>query len=184
MNAIIFHGTDCKPEDFWYQWLKTQLEARGFNVELPYYPEMNHVPIDEYIEKILKAHSFDEETVLIGHSSGGSLILSILERIEPTVTQAILVAGFSEALDHEGGEDIILQPSYNWEKIKAHAKDFVFINSDNDPWGCDDKQGRKLFDKLGGTQVICHDGHFGSTAKNQPYKEFPLLERLITGDTQ
>jgi predicted alpha/beta hydrolase family esterase len=179
MKAIIFHGTECKPEDFWYQWLKEKLEARGYTVELPYYSDMNRVPIAEYLPRILKAHSFDEETVLIGHSAGCPLILSILENIDATIAQAVLVAGFSEELPPETGDDVILQPSYDWEKTKAHCQDFVFINSDNDPWGCDDKQGRKLFDKLGGTQIIRHDGHFGSTSNNQPYKEFPLLERVI-----
>ncbi len=37
-NVIIFHGTDCKPEDFWYSWLKNELEKAGYTVEVPYYP--------------------------------------------------------------------------------------------------------------------------------------------------
>jgi hypothetical protein len=36
-----------------------------------------------------------------------------------------------------------------------------------------------MFDKLGGTQIIRNDGHFGSERFNQPYKEFPLLAKLV-----
>lgn len=57
--------------------------------------------------------------------------------------------------------------------------EIIFINSDNDPWGCDDKQGRKMFDKLGGTLIIRHDGHMGSEKFNQPYREFPLVVKLV-----
>lgn len=38
-----------------------------------------------------------------------------------------------------------------------------------------------MFDKLGGTQVIRNEGHFGSTTYDQPYPEFPLLKALILG---
>lgn len=179
MKAVIFHGTDLKPEDFWYLWLKRELEKRGFKVELPYYPDINHQPIAEFLPIVLKSHDFDPETVLIGHSSGSALILSILERIDISIAQAILVAGYSEPLP--GPQDPILQDIYDWSRIKNGAKDFVFINSVNDPWGCNDTQGRKLFDNLGGTQIIRNDGHFGSITNNQPYPEFPLLLKLVHG---
>ncbi len=182
-NAIIFHSTDNGPDDFWYPWLKAKLEARGYKVTVPHYPDANHVPINEFLPKVLSGLTIDEETVLIGHSCGGPLILSILEHIEVTIAQAILVSGFSYELPPHAAPNVILQPSYDWAKIKAHCKNFVFINSDNDPWGCDDKQGRLMFDKLGGTQITRHEGHFGSGAKNQPYPEFPLVERLIGAES-
>jgi hypothetical protein len=37
-----------------------------------------------------------------------------------------------------------------------------------------------MFDKLGGTQIIRSDGHFGSGELNQPFPTFELLSRLIT----
>ncbi len=116
---------------------------------------------------------------MIGHSAGVPLILSILEHINTVIRQAILVAGFFEDL-HVGDHEPILQKQYDWDKIKKHAKEFVFINSDNDPWGCDDKAGRRMFDKLGGTLIVPHgEGHFGSEKFNQPYKTFPLLLKFI-----
>jgi len=54
--------------------------------------------------------------------------------------QAILIAGYSYRLPGED-KDPVLQDSYDWDKIKEHVKDIVFINSANDPWGCDDKTG-------------------------------------------
>jgi len=177
-KVIIFHGTDCKPSDYWYSWLGEQLKNRGYKVEIPSYPNINHETINTFLPRVLGNHTFDENTVIVGHSAGGPLILSILENIDVVIPQAILVAGFSYRLPGEES-DPVLQKSYNWERIKQHIQDIIFINSVNDPWGCDEKQGRFMFDKLGGTQIIRNDGHFGSTTYNQPYKEFPLIESLI-----
>ncbi len=178
MKVIIFHGTDASPEDYWYGWLKAELEKAGHTVELPHYPTINHEPVADFLPKVLKNHTFDDDTVLVGHSAGAPLILSLLEH-GAKVKQAVLVAGFVDASPKFPAS--ILQKRYDWPKIKAGARDFVFINSDNDPWDCDDKQGRKMFDNLGGTQIIRHDGHFGSEGYGQTYATFPLLRALIIG---
>jgi hypothetical protein len=79
-----------------------------------------------------------------------------------------------------GAPEKILKDEYDWEKIKSNCEKFVFINSVDDPWGCDDKQGRKMFDKLGGELIIrSNEGHMGSDMYEQPYKEFPLLINLV-----
>lgn len=179
-SAIIFHGTDCSPDNkyYWYAWLKDELETRGYTVSVPYYPDLNHEDIKTFLPKVLSNHQFDSETVLVGHSAGSPLILSILETLNEPIRLSVLVAGYSMRLPGED-RDPVLQPSYDWEKIKSASKEFVFINSVDDPWGCDDKQGRILFDHLDGTQIIRNEGHFGSEGKKQLYMEFPLLRDSI-----
>jgi predicted alpha/beta hydrolase family esterase len=177
-KVIIFHGTVESPDSFWYPWLAQQLRERGYEVTVPFYPDINRTHISKFLPQILNNHTFDEETILIGHSAGGPLLLSILESIDATVPQALLVAGLSMRLEGEP-KDPILQDSYDWKKIKQHVKDIIFVNSTNDPWGCDEKQGRIMFDHLGGTQIIRNDGHFGSGTYNQPYRTFDLLDKLI-----
>lgn len=179
-NAIIFHGTGEKPGNYWYGWLKEELEQAGYSVVSPHYPELNQEPIDTFIPKVMSENRFDEETVLVGHSAGGPLLLSILERLENPVRQAILVAGYSNRLPGEE-RDPVLQADYDWDAIKRNVDDIVFINSVNDPWGCNAEQGRAMFDKLGGTQIIRNEGHFGSGSFNQPYPKFPLVKALILG---
>jgi predicted alpha/beta hydrolase family esterase len=180
MNAVIFHGTDCSPDNkyYWYSWLKEELENNGYDVDLPHYSEINHEDIKTFLPKVLENHDFNNDTILVGHSAGAPLILSILEAIDVKVKLSVLVAGYSLRLPGEE-KDPVLQESYEWEKIRANSEDFVFLNSVDDPWGCDDKQGRILFDHLGGTQIIRNEGHFGSESQNQPYIKFELLRNLI-----
>ncbi len=172
-RAIIFHGTGGNPDVAWYPWLAGRLTARGYEVEVPHYPGVNVEPIAEFLPQVLAAHKFDEETVLVGHSGGAALLLALLEHV--TVDQAILVAGYCTRPNDS--EEPVLLSRYDWDAIRAHVRDPYFINSRNDPYGCDDTQGRAMFDRVGGTQIVRDDGHFGDY--NQVYDEFPLLDRLI-----
>ncbi|WP_127501511.1 RBBP9/YdeN family alpha/beta hydrolase [Actinoplanes solisilvae] len=173
MNAIIFHGTGGSPDVAWYPWLAARLRRRGFDVEVPSYPGVNVEPIADFLPAVVKAHHFDEDTVLVGHSGGAALLLALLEHVR--VGQAILVAGY--CTPPNTSDEPVLQDSYDWEAIRANAGDLYFVNSRNDPYGCDEHQGRAMFDRLGGTQIVRDDGHFGDW--NQVYDEFPLLDRLI-----
>jgi predicted alpha/beta hydrolase family esterase len=174
-KAIIFHGTGGRPDVCWYPWLAARLEARGYAVEVPSYPTLNREPIESFLPKLLRGHVFDGDTVVVGHSGGAALLLAILEAIDATVAQAILVAGYSRPPNT--GAEPVLQPRYDWAKIRANVRDVYFVNSVVDPYGCDAAQGRIMFDQLGGTLIVRNDGHFG--APDQPYPAFELLDRLI-----
>lgn len=174
-NAIIFHGTGATPEVVWLPWLRGRLIERGYDVKAPHYPGLNLEPVTTTVAKVLADHTFDHDTVLIGHSGGAALLLALLERVDVTVAQALLVAGY--CTPPGSSDEPVLQSDYRWAAIKSHVRDLYFINSPNDPYGCDDRQGRAMFDQLGGTQVIRHGGHFGD--HDQPYPTFELLDKLI-----
>jgi predicted alpha/beta hydrolase family esterase len=174
-NAIIFHGTGGDPQNCWYPWLGARLEARGYAVEIPHYPGLNRDPIEAFLPTVLAGHAFDDGTVLVGHSGGAALLLGILEHIDTRVSQAVLVAGY--ATRPNTAEEPVLQNTYDWEKIKAHVRDLYFVNSARDPYGCDAAQGRSMLDRLGGTQIVRNEGHFGDI--DDPSPSFELLDRLI-----
>ncbi len=178
-NAIILHGTSCNPKSFWHPSIKRFLEKMGYSVWVPALPDTDTPDLKKWLPLVLKKGKFNKDTVLIGHSAGSPLILSILENIDTTIHKAVLVAGYSQM---KGKDDnpLILQKKYNWKKIKKNAKDIIFINSSDDPWGCNDKEGLRLFKYLGGTLIIREgEGHMGSDSFKQPYKRFPLLEKLL-----
>jgi uncharacterized protein len=169
-RAIIFHGTGARPEYIWYPWLADRLRDRGYVVEVPHHPGINTEPIATLLPKVLHAHTYDEQTVLIGHSGGAALLLALLEHLDAPVAQAFLVAGYCTRPNTN--EEPVLQPSYDWDAIRAHARELYFLNSADDEFGCDINQGRAMFDHLGGTLIAGHDGHFISDT-------LPILDRLI-----
>jgi uncharacterized protein len=179
-NAIILHGTGCTPNSYWIPWLTEQLESNGYIVFAPQLPDAERPTLSAWLPAVLRRATFGAETIIIGHSAGAPLTLSVLESIHIPIAKAILVAGYARSKGKEKKSEPILQEQYDWKKIRSNARAFIFINSDNDPWGCDDAEGRYLLDHLGGTQIILHgEGHMGSDAYHQPYKKFPLLAKLI-----
>lgn len=178
-NAVILQGAGETQESFWLPYVKRELEKRGQEVWLPQLPDNDSPDLQKSLPFVLENGQFTSETVIIAHSAGCPLALAVLEKIKVKIKQVILVAGYAKALPPPGANKVV-KKTYDWEKIKENVEDIVFINSDNDPWGCNDKQGKYMFEKLGGTQIIRHgEGHMGSDSFHQPYKEFPLLIKLV-----
>jgi predicted alpha/beta hydrolase family esterase len=180
-NAILLHGTGGSDKDyFWFADTKKFLESKGYEVWWPLLPNTespNLVETRSFIEQNLPA--INEETVIIGHSSACPLILHMLQFSKVKVRQVVLVSGYY--VPQANGSSSMLPKSFDWELIKSKADEIVLINSDNDPWGCDDKQARPVSEKLGAKFVFAErQGHMGSGTYNQPYREFPLLKELIT----
>ena len=176
-NAILLHGVGGNGENFWFPYIKTHLQEKGYTVWNPTLPDPNNPQLDIWLSFVTEHGTFNEETIIIGHSASNPIILALLENLSVKIKQVILVAAFFEPVHSVTG---VLKSTYDWEAIKSHVEDLIIINSDNDPWKCDDQQGLQLFHHLGGTLIIRHgEGHMGSESFNQPYKEFPLLLKLI-----
>jgi len=179
-NAVILHGTSETKDSFWFPWLIAELEKRDYKVSLPALPDADHPTLENWLPEALK-EEYNEETIVIGHSAGGPLVLSVLENIGVKVKQAVLVAGYVRMKGKETKPDAILQENYDWKKIAEHVDDIIFLNSDNDPWGCTDVEGRYMLDQIGKGKLIImkNEGHMGSDSFNQPYKQFPFLFKLL-----
>ena len=180
-NAIMLHGTACTPTSYWFPSIRKNLEGTGYQVWVPQLPDADMPDLAKQLPYVLENGEFNKETVIIGHSAGCPLTLSVLENVDTRIHKAILVAGYSRPKSDDPKPEPILQNKYDWEKIRQNVKDIYFINSDNDPWGCDDKEGRHMFEHLGGTLIVRHgEGHMGSDTFDQPYREFPLLEKILS----
>lgn len=178
-NVVIFHGTEESPEHFWYPWLINNLRVRNIPVRVKPMPECD-APPSVIREKF--SHSKTEMTpdsILIGHFSGCPVILSLLENLEFKINKSILIAGFRRPNGPNRSCPLVLRQDYDWDAIKEHCGEFIFINSDIVPSGCDDMQGKEIFEHLGGTLIIKKNGRFGSDSFEMPSREFPLLLKLV-----
>jgi len=181
-TVMLLHGTGGSDEDyFWFADTKHYLESKGYEVWWPLLPHTDKPNLEEtrnFIEDNLPA--IDENAIIIGHSSACPVIISFLQWLKIEIKQTILVAGFYESLNDDGFSDLMLEKDYNWEAIKRAAGEIVLINSDNDPWGCNDQQARPAAIKLGAILVVATgQGHMGSAAYHQPFQEFTLLKQLL-----
>jgi hypothetical protein len=184
-SVWLLHGTGGSNIDyFWFGDIMNFLEAKGYEVWWPLLPHTEKPELVEsktFIESNMP--SYDKETIIIGHSSACPVILSLMHSFNTPVKQVILVSGFYQPLNDDGYSDRMLEPTYEWNTIKQAAHEFILINSDNDPWGCDDKQAKPIAEKLGARLIVANgQGHMGSITYKQPYKEFDLLKQLLKTD--
>jgi predicted alpha/beta hydrolase family esterase len=182
-NAILLHGTGGRPDSYWFPSIRNFLAEKSYEVWAPQLPSTDDSDLSTQLPFVLKNGIFTEATIMIGHSAGCPLILSVLEKIRTRIRLAIFVAGFSTPLEKAKGLKI-LQPAYDFGLIRKRCGRFIIINSKNDPWGCDHKKGKEISDKVHGELLIQKDqGHFGSDYFKQPYPTFPLLKAILDQHT-
>ena len=159
-TVFIVHGAGSTPESNWFPWLKKQLEAKGFRVLVPQFP---NTPFDQTLDNWLteiEKYDIDEDTIAVGHSLGVPFLLNLLE--QKKLKEVYLVAGFIGLLNNEFDEVIrtFSDREFDWNKIKANCKNFHIIYSDDDPHVSSDKA-TELGAKLGLEPKLIKDaGHF------------------------
>lgn len=109
-NAIICHGIKYK-EDFdkmeipfcasyWFPWLQQKLIVAGVPTQVPSFTN-SWVPARSYAADadILKRQEINEDTILIGHSCGGGLLVKFLsENPDVKIGHLVLVAPWIDVL--------------------------------------------------------------------------------------
>ncbi len=101
-TVIIIHGRPDKDEYFdptkpkpenahWLPWLKRELEANGYFVQVPAMP-VPYEPDYESWKKVFEELTLDTDTVLVGHSRGGAFLLHWLSDHDMKVGKVLLVA--------------------------------------------------------------------------------------------
>lgn len=166
-RAIIVHGWGGTPNSGWKPWLKKELEAKNFFVELPVMPNTDTPTIDAWVKHLAKFVDEEDDNYLIGHSMGCQAILRYLENkpAEVKVKGAVLVAGFITSLSDaimKNPEDAPiatpwLETPIDLEKIKLNAGKIISIVSDDDPYIPGDNW--KKFEELGRLIVLHKKGH-------------------------
>lgn len=180
-NALILHGTNGDSKENWFPWLKTELEAQGWSVFVPDLPHSERPSIARY-RTFLKDIGWkpNENTVLIGHSSGAVAILGFLQSLPDTmmVKKVVLVGAFEGDLDMENLRELYDAP-LDFPLIRTKAKEFILIHSDNDPY-CPLSHAEHLAKLLGGKLLIRNgEQHFSVATGGETYRTFPFLLSLL-----
>lgn len=187
-DALILHGNDDSSKRHWYTWLKTELDREGYTTWSPDLPQANNPNLTRYNDFIFsnKDFQFNEETIIIGHSSGAVAILGLLQALPENalVNSVYLVGSFNQDLHAEGvhHEELFLVP-FDFEKIKKKARKFIFVHSDDDPY-CPLVQAEDLAQKTKGKLIVLKgQKHFSTTTAGEAYKQFPKLLEIIQKET-
>lgn len=164
-NALIIHDSDPtktrrKREFAWYPWLEGQLELKDHKVFLQEMPLAWKPNTELYWDFLKEKFNYNSESLLIGHGSGATALLGILEKIPPIrkVNKVVLVAPLltSSKKDEQG----LFKKEFDWDNIKEKANKFYILYSEDDD-GVDVEKLKDAANKLQAEIFKFEDrGHF------------------------
>lgn len=178
-NVFIIHGTGGYPEENWFPWLKKELETLGCRVFVPQFPTPENQTPETWFKVFAKYREyFTPDTILIGHSLGGTFALRILEDSTVQIKAAFIVSASIGVLPikyYEGDKPFLKKP-FDWQKIRRNAKTIYVFHSEDNPLICVGN-GIKLARNLGVEPILFKNaGHFNARSGYTHFEE--LLERI------
>lgn len=174
-KVILIHGNgSSKPTDNWFPYLKREIEKLGIQVDASQFPDTELARSDywlPFIENDLKA---DENTIIVGHSSGAIAAMRYAE------THRLLGSALIGTYYTDLGIQAEILSGYfnapwNWEAIKKNQKWIIQFAGVNDPW-IPVEEAHVVRDQLQTEYYESDQGHFGGDYYKETFPE--LLEAL------
>ena len=186
-NYFIIHGFKGSNIENWFPWFKKQVDNRDCLCIIPQFPIDDKHHIYSEWKKIMDIYNkefnlMDENTIIIGHSTGSICALKYILENKISIKKLILVSGFNNYLSPDENDiHNKLNPSYyvnDYEisKIKDYVKEIVCIYGDNDPYIPQDVL-KKFAKSINAKEVIIDNG--GHLNEEAGYNSFPELLKEI-----
>ena len=184
MKAVILHGTGNNHKGNWFPWLKIELEKLGYEVWVPDLPEADRPNAKKYTNFLLNQDWDFNNNLVIGHSAGAVEVLHLLENLPKSISinTAIMVAVFKGDLGWENLKSIN-KPAPNLQKIKQKAKQFIVVQSDDDPY-CPTEDARDIAVQLGAEFKLFHGMKHFSKNTEPRFVKFPELLQIIKAEVK
>lgn len=171
IRVILIHGNGgSKPTDHWFPYVKIELKKLGIPVIAPQFPD-SHLSRESYwipfLEKDLLA---DENTILIGHSSGAIASMRFAEQHK--IFGSILIGTYYTDLGYETEKfSGYFDRPWSWDAIVKNQSWIVEFASSDDPW-IPIEEPRYIHMKLQTEYYEFHNqGHFGADTNKVTFPE-------------
>ncbi len=126
LHFILLHGYKGSPQKNFFPWLKLELEKQGHTVEVPKLPKADNPDVLKQAEFVLDNCRLNKDTVILGHSHGGSVAMKVVESLKTPIKRLVLAASFLEP-KRKYQTDFNWQ--YNFEKIKKNSQRVTVLKS-------------------------------------------------------
>ncbi|MFY9590274.1 RBBP9/YdeN family alpha/beta hydrolase [Rickettsia endosymbiont of Halotydeus destructor] len=168
------------PNDNWFPSIRKDLELNGLQVISAEFPDNDLARASFWLPFLLDELKADENTILIGHSTGAIAAIRLAE-IQP-IFGSVLVGAYHTDLNMEKEKlSGYFDKPWDFEKIKQNQKWISLFASQDDPW-IPIEEPRYIHTKL---NCEYHEytnlGHFGGDYYKQ---EFPEVTRAIIQNLQ
>ena len=161
IKVIIIRGNGVSvPSDNWFPYLEKELGVLGFDVKNKNFPD-EVLAREKYWLPRIKELGADENTILVGHSSGAVAAMRFAEKNK--ILGSVLVgACYTDLGDEDEKKSGYYNCSWEWEKIKNNQQWIVQFASTDDPY-IPIEEARHISENLGTEyHEYTDEGHFGS----------------------
>lgn len=138
LTAVIFHGTMGTPQGNWFPWLKKQLENEGYTVFAQQLPTPEGQSLENWIVASESSGvALGEDSILIGHSLGGTFILHLLERLNKPIAAAYIVSAPIHSIgisEYDKLNSSFVAHDFDYKQIHKNAKSISVIHGIDDPY--------------------------------------------------
>ena len=132
VKAIFIHGNGgCTAGDIWLPWLERELTALGIDVVNQTFPDDIKARATFWLPH-LEALGADENTILIGHSSGAVAAMRYAEshRLLGSVLVGVCHTDLGDSFEAASG---YYRAPWQWEAIRSNQQWIAIYNSTDDP---------------------------------------------------
>lgn len=176
IKVILIYGNgNSTMQDHWLPYVKTELEKHGFAVIAKDFPDLP-LARESFWLPFIKELGADENTVLIGHSTGAIAAMRYAEsnKILGSVLVGTYHTDLGDASEKESG---YFDRPWDWEKIKQNQKFIIQFASQDDPY-IPIEEARFVHEKLNTEYHEYTDqGHMGSDVNKTTFPD--LVESLL-----
>ena len=133
-KVIVIHGNgDSTPQDNWIPYCKHELEKIGISCITPQMPDAPLARSKYWLPLLKNEFKADENTVLVGHSSGALAAMRYAETNKILGSVLIGTMHTDLGLETERLSGYFDTP-WNWEAIKKNQQWIIEFASIDDPW--------------------------------------------------
>ena len=142
-TVAIFHGYGGNKPNSWLTWLNNKLAEEVIKTVYPSFPFIGSSTIKDWYNEFSKyQENLKNPISVVGHSGGTTFALYLAQHTEIQIQRMILVCPLNniDGAEHNRpgneAEAIFIRnfvhQKFDFDLIKSHVKEFVFILSDND----------------------------------------------------
>lgn len=175
IKVILIHGNgDGTARDNWFPYVKGKLEKLGVKVIAKDFPDLP-LARAKYWLPFLKKLGANENTILIGHSSGAVAAMRFAEK-NKILGSVLISACYTDLGDEMERKSGYYDNPWNWDAILKNQKWIIQFHSQDDPW-IPIQEARFIHRQLNTEYYEYeHEGHFGV---EREYSKFPQLVEAV-----
>lgn len=159
---VFLHAFGDSSRNAFWNWLKKEIEVRGGKVVfMPDLPNTNSPKLKEQLDFVQKNYTFNENTIVVGHSLGNILMMKILEKIKVKIAGFVMVGAPLPRLIEE------YKNGRAFKDLKPRP-----VLADYFDWGLDFKAIKEKVDKI----IVLEDEKDHIVPKDDPRKLAELLD--------